>query len=206
MSKSREALIDPLFSNNPIALQVLGICSALAVTTKMDTALVMSAAVIFVLLFSNLFISVLRNQIPTSIRIIVQLVIIASLVIVVDEVLKAYLFDISKQLSVFVGLIITNCIIMGRAEAYAMQNPPGMSVIDGLGNGLGYGVILAGTAVLRELFGSGSLFSVQLLPLVSEGGWYTPNGLMVLSPGAFFIIGFFIWGIRTWKPEQVEQD
>ena len=206
MSKSREALLDPLFSNNPIALQVLGICSALAVTTKMDTALVMSAAVIFVLLFSNLFISVLRNQIPTSIRIIVQLVIIASLVIVVDEVLKAYLFDISKQLSVFVGLIITNCIIMGRAEAYAMQNPPGMSVIDGLGNGLGYGVILAGTAVLRELFGSGSLFSVQLLPLVSEGGWYTPNGLMVLSPGAFFIIGFFIWGIRTWKPEQVEQD
>ena len=206
MSKSREALIDPLFNNNPIALQVLGICSALAVTTKMDTALVMSAAVIFVLLFSNLFISVLRNQIPTSIRIIVQLVIIASLVIVVDEVLKAYLFDISKQLSVFVGLIITNCIIMGRAEAYAMQNPPGMSVIDGLGNGLGYGVILAGTAVLRELFGSGSLFSVQLLPLVSEGGWYTPNGLMVLSPGAFFIIGFFIWGIRTWKPEQIEQD
>ena len=206
MSKSREALLDPLFSNNPIALQVLGICSALAVTTKMDTALVMSAAVIFVLLFSNLFISVLRNQIPTSIRIIVQLVIIASLVIVVDEVVKAYLFDISKQLSVFVGLIITNCIIMGRAEAYAMQNPPGMSVIDGLGNGLGYGVILAGTAVLRELFGSGSLFSVQLLPLVSEGGWYTPNGLMVLSPGSFFIIGFFIWGIRTWKPEQVEQD
>ena len=206
MSKSREALIDPLFNNNPIALQVLGICSALAVTTKMDTALVMSAAVIFVLLFSNLFISVLRNQIPTSIRIIVQLVIIASLVIVVDEVLKAYLFDISKQLSVFVGLIITNCIIMGRAEAYAMQNPPGMSVIDGLGNGLGYGVILAGTAVLRELFGSGSLFSVQLLPVVSEGGWYIPNGLMVLSPGAFFIIGFFIWGIRTWKPGLVEQD
>jgi len=206
MSKSREALIDPLFNNNPIALQVLGICSALAVTTKMDTALVMSAAVIFVLLFSNLFISVLRNQIPTSIRIIVQLVIIASLVIVVDEVLKAYLFDISRQLSVFVGLIITNCIIMGRAEAYAMQNPPGMSVIDGLGNGLGYGVILAATAALRELFGSGSLISVQLLPLVSEGGWYIPNGLMVLSPGAFFIIGFFIWGIRTWKPEQVEQD
>jgi Na+-transporting NADH:ubiquinone oxidoreductase subunit D len=206
MSKSREALLDPLFNNNPIALQVLGICSALAVTTKMDTALVMSAAVIFVLLFSNLFISILRDHIPTSIRIIVQLVIIASLVIVVDQVLKAYLFEISKQLSVFVGLIITNCIIMGRAEAYAMQNPPTMSMIDGLGNGLGYGAILAGTAVIRELFGSGSLFSVQLLPLVSEGGWYTPNGLMVLSPGAFFIIGFFIWGLRTWKPAQVEQD
>ena len=206
MSKSREALLDPLFNNNPIALQVLGICSALAVTTKMDTALVMSAAVIFVLLFSNLFISILRDHIPTSNRIIVQLVIIASLVIVVDQVLKAYLFEISKQLSVFVGLIITNCIIMGRAEAYAMQNPPTMSMIDGLGNGLGYGAILAGTAVIRELFGSGSLFSVQLLPLVSEGGWYTPNGLMVLSPGAFFIIGFFIWGLRIWKPGQVEQD
>ena len=206
MSKTRDALIDPLFNNNPIALQVLGICSALAVTTKMDTALVMSAAVVFVLLFSNLFISLLRDQIPTSIRIIVQLTIIASLVIVVDQVLKAYLFEISKQLSVFVGLIITNCIIMGRAEAYAMQNPPGMSLIDGVGNGLGYGVILAGTALLRELFGSGALFGVPLLALASEGGWYTPNGLMLLSPGAFFIIGLFIWALRTWKPEQVEQD
>ena len=206
MSKTRDALLDPLFNTNPIALQVLGICSALAVTTKMSTALVMSAAVVFVLLFSNVFISMLRNQIPTSIRIIVQLTIIASLVIVVDEVLQAYAFGLSKQLSVFVGLIITNCIIMGRAEAYAMQNPPGMSMIDGLGNGLGYAVILAGTAVLRELFGSGSLFGVQLLSLASEGGWYTPNGLMVLSPGAFFIIGFFIWALRTWKPEQMEQD
>ena len=205
MSKTRDALIDPLFNTNPITLQVLGICSALALTTKMSTALVMSAAVVFVLLFSNLFVSMLRNQIPTSIRIIVQLTIIASLVIVVDQVLKAYAFGLSKQLSVFVGLIITNCIIMGRAEAYAMQNPPGMSIIDGLGNGLGYAVILAGTAVVRELFGSGSLFGVQLLALASEGGWYTPNGLMVLSPGAFFIIGFFIWALRTWKPEQVEQ-
>jgi Na+-transporting NADH:ubiquinone oxidoreductase subunit D len=148
----------------------------------------------------------LRNLIPTNIRIIVQLTIIASLVIVVDQVLKAYLFEISKQLSVFVGLIITNCIIMGRAEAYAMQNPPRMSLIDGLGNGLGYAIILAGTAVLRELFGSGALFGVQVLALTSEGGWYTPNGLMVLSPGAFFIIGFFIWAIRAWKPAQVEQD
>ena len=206
MSKTRDALMDPLFNTNPIALQVLGICSALAITTKMSTALVMSAAVVFVLLFSNLFISLLRNQIPTSIRIIVQLTIIASLVIVVDEVLQAYAFGLSKQLSVFVGLIITNCIIMGRAEAYAMQNPPGLSMIDGLGNGLGYAIILAGTAVVRELFGSGSLFGVQLLSLASEGGWYTPNGLMLLSPGAFFIIGFFIWALRTWKPEQVEQD
>ena len=155
MSKPRDALIDPLFNNNPIALQVLGICSALAVTTQMDTALVMCAAVVFVLLFSNLFVSLLRNQIPTNIRIVVQLTIIASLVIVVDQVLKAYVFEISKQLSVFVGLIITNCIIMGRAEAYAMQNPPRMSMIDGIGNGLGYAVILAGTAVIRELFGSG---------------------------------------------------
>ena len=206
MSKTRDALMDPLFNTNPIALQVLGICSALAITTKMSTALVMSGAVVFVLLLSNLFVSLLRNQIPTNIRIIVQLTIIASLVIVVDEVLQAYAFGLSKQLSVFVGLIITNCIIMGRAEAYAMQNPPGMSMIDGLGNGLGYAVILAATAVVRELFGSGSLFGVKLLALASEGGWYTPNGLMLLSPGAFFIIGFFIWALRTWKPEQVEQD
>jgi Na+-transporting NADH:ubiquinone oxidoreductase subunit D len=206
MSKAREALFDPLFNNNPIALQVLGICSALAVTTKMETALVMGLAVIAVMTFSNLLISALRNYIPTAIRIIVQLTIIASLVIVVDQVLKAYLFEISKQLTVFVGLIITNCIIMGRAEAYAMQNTPGMSMIDGIGNGLGYAVILAGTAVVRELFGSGSLFGVPLLALASEGGWYTPNGMMLLSPGAFFIIGFFIWALRTWKPEQAEQD
>ena len=206
MSKARETLLGPVLDDNPIALQILGICSALAVTTKMDTALVMSAAVVFVLLFSNLFVSLLRHQIPTNIRIIVQLTIIASLVIVVDQVLKAYLFEISKQLSVFVGLIITNCIIMGRAEAYAMQNPPSMSVIDGIGNGLGYGVILAGTAVLRELFGSGSLFGAQVFALASEGGWYIPNGLMVLSPGAFFIIGFFIWAIRAWKPDQIEKD
>ena len=203
---ARAALVDPLISNNPITLQVLGICSALAVTTKMDTALVMSAAVIMVLLFANFFVSVLRNQIPTNIRIIVQLTIIASLVIVVDQVLKAYVFEISKQLSVFVGLIITNCIIMGRAEAYAMQNPPAMSVADGIGNGLGYGVILMSTAFLRELFGSGSVFGLQILPLAADGGWYNPNGLMLLSPSAFFIIGFFIWGIRIWKPDQVEAE
>jgi Na+-transporting NADH:ubiquinone oxidoreductase subunit D len=206
MAKPRDVLIDPLFDNNPIALQVLGICSALAVTTKMDTALVMSAAVIGVTMLSNFFVSALRNQIPTNIRIIVQLTIIASLVIVVDQILKAYLFEISQQLSVFVGLIITNCIIMGRAEAYAMQNPPVLSLVDGLGNGLGYGAILMATALLRELFGSGAVFGAQLLPLVADGGWYTPNGLMVLSPGAFFIIGFFIWALRAWKPEQAEED
>ncbi len=206
MSKSRDVLLDPLFNNNPIALQVLGICSALAVTTKMDTALVMSLAVIFVLTLSNFFVSVLRNLIPTNIRIIVQLTIIASLVIVADQILKAFVYDISKQLSVFVGLIITNCIVMGRAEAFAMQNPPGASITDGIGNGLGYSLILMITAAIREFFGSGSLFGYQFLPLNSEGGWYNPNGLMVLSPGAFFIIGFLIWGLRVWKPEQVEED
>jgi Na+-transporting NADH:ubiquinone oxidoreductase subunit D len=205
-NQAREALIDPLFNDNPNTLQVLGICSALAVTTKMDTALVMSVAVICVLTLSNLFISLLRNAIPTNIRIIVQLTIIASLVIVTDQILKAYVFDIWKQLSVFVGLIITNCIIMGRAEAYAMQNPPGMSVIDGIGNGLGYAVILMITAFLREFFGSGSVFGKQVLPLVTEGGWYYPNGLMVLAPSAFFIIGGLIWALRVWKPDQIEED
>ena len=205
-SKSHEALIDPLFNDNPIALQVLGICSALAVTTRMDTSLVMSIAVICVLTLSNFFVSLLRNEIPTNIRIIVQLTIIASLVIVTDQILKAYLFEISKQLSVFVGLIITNCIIMGRAEAFAMQNPPGISIIDGIGNGLGYAVVLMITAFLRELFGSGALFGKQIMPLVTEGGWYVPNGLMLLSPAAFFIIGLLIWLLRIWKPDQVEEE
>jgi Na+-transporting NADH:ubiquinone oxidoreductase subunit D len=205
-SKTSAALLDPLFNNNPIALQVLGICSALAVTTKMDTALVMSAAVLAVLALSNFFVSAVRNQIPSNIRIIVQLTIIASLVIVADQILKAYVYDISKQLSVFVGLIITNCIIMGRAEAFAMQNPPVLSFVDGIGNAFGYSLILIMTAFFRELFGSGSLLGVQLMPLASEGGWYNPNGLMVLSPGAFFIIGLFIWALRTWKPAQVEAE
>ena len=205
-SKARDALADPLFNNNPIAFQVLGICSALAVTTKMDTALVMSVAVLAVLTLSNLFVSLLRNQIPTNIRIIVQLTIIASLVIVTDQILKAYVYEISKQLSVFVGLIITNCIIMGRAEAYAMQNPPMQSALDGIGNALGYSLILMLTAFLRELFGSGSLFGITLMPLVTEGGWYNPNALMLLSPAAFFIIGLFIWILRTWKTDQVEAD
>ncbi len=202
----KQAMADPLFSNNPIALQVLGICSALAVTTRMDTAFVMTVAVIAVTALSSLFVSMLRNQIPTSIRIIVQLTIIASLVIVADQILKAFLFEMSKQLSVFVGLIITNCIIMGRAEAYAMQNPPGLSFIDGVGNGLGYGLILMITAFIRELLGSGSVFGAQVLPLVTDGGWYNPNGLMLLSPSAFFIIGGLIWALRVWKPDQVEAD
>ena len=204
MARPRDVLLDPLFNNNPIALQVLGICSALAVTTKMETSLVMSLAVVFVLTGSNLTVSVLRNFIPTNIRIIVQLTIIASLVILVDQFLKAYLFDISRQLSVFVGLIITNCIVMGRAEAFAMQNPPRMSLLDGLGNGFGYALILLIVGALREVFGAGRFFGISVLPVVAEGGWYVPNGLMVLSPAAFFIIGFLIWILRAWKTDQVE--
>jgi Na+-transporting NADH:ubiquinone oxidoreductase subunit D len=203
---TREALIDPLFNNNPIALQVLGICSALAVTTKMETALVMCAAVVAVAAFSNLSVSLIRKQIPSSIRIIVQLTIIASLVIITDQVLKAFVYDISKQLSVFVGLIITNCIIMGRAEAFAMQNPPMLSFIDGVGNGLGYSVVLMAVAFFRELLGSGSLFGYTILETVNNGGWYVPNGLMLLAPAAFFLIGCFIWAVRSWKPEQIEEE
>jgi Na+-transporting NADH:ubiquinone oxidoreductase subunit D len=206
VSKRSRILLDPLFDNNPIALQVLGICSALAVTTKMETSVVMSFAVVFVMTCSNFFVSILRNNIPPSIRIIVQLTIIASLVIVTDQILQAFLFDISKQLSVFVGLIITNCIVMGRAEAFAMQNPPGDSLLDGLGNALGYSVVLLAVGFFRELFGAGQLFGIQIFPVVSEGGWYQPNGLMVLSPGAFFLIGFFIWALRAWKPDQVTED
>ncbi len=206
MSADRDALLDPLFNNNPIALQVLGICSALAVTTKLETSLVMSLAVIAVLLGSNVAVSLIRNQVPASIRIIVQLTIIASLVIVTDQVLKAFVFDISKQLSVFVGLIITNCIIMGRAEAFAMQNPVRISAMDALGNGFGYAVVLMVVAFIRELFGSGKLFGVTILRTVNEGGWYEPNGLMVLAPAAFFLIGCFIWAVRAWKPEQVEEE
>ncbi len=206
MSKSREVMLDPLFNNNPISLQVLGICSALAVTTKLETSVVMSLAVIAVMVGSNVSVSLLRNYIPPSIRIIVQLTIIASLVIITDQVLKAYLFDISKQLSVFVGLIITNCIVMGRAEAFAMQNGPKMSLLDGLGNGFGYSIVLLFVGFFRELFGSGKLFGVSVLASVNEGGWYVPNGLMVLAPGAFFLIGVFIWINRAYKPDQVEAE
>ncbi len=204
--QQREALIDPLMDNNPISLQVLGICSALAVTTKLETSVVMSLAVIAVLVCSNLSISLIRNKIPPSIRIIVQLTVIASLVIITDQVLKAFLFDVSKQLSVFVGLIITNCIIMGRAEAYAMANGPGNSILDGLGNGFGYSVVLIFVGFFRELFGTGKLFGLTVLNPINEGGWYTPNGMMVLSPGAFFLIAIFIWMNRVWKPDQVEAE
>ena len=204
--EQKKALIDPLFDNNPIALQVLGICSALAVTNQLSTSLVMAAALTAVLIGSNVTVSLIRNYIPTNVRIIVQLTIIASLVIVADQVLKAFLPDISKRLSVFVGLIITNCIVMGRAEAFSMQNGPFMSMLDGLGNAMGYNLILLGTGFFRELLGAGSLFGYQVLTPDTAGGWYAPNGLMVLAPGAFFIIGLFIWALRVWKPEQVEED
>ena len=204
--QAKAALVDPLFNNNPIALQVLGICSALAVTTKMETALVMSAALTIVLILSNVSVSLIRNYIPSSIRIIVQLTIIASLVIVADQVLKAYVYDVAKQLSVFVGLIITNCIVMGRAEAYAMANGPKLSAWDGLGNGLGYSVVLIVVAFFRELLGSGKLLGVTLLSPVTEGGWYQPNGLMVMSPSAFFLIGLGIWALRSWKTDQIEEE
>ncbi|EKA7415712.1 NADH:ubiquinone reductase (Na(+)-transporting) subunit D [Vibrio parahaemolyticus] len=200
----KKSIMAPVLDNNPIALQVLGVCSALAVTTKLETAFVMTLAVTFVTALSNFSVSLIRNHIPNSVRIIVQMAIIASLVIVVDQVLKAYLYDISKQLSVFVGLIITNCIVMGRAEAFAMKSAPLPSLIDGIGNGLGYGFVLITVGFFRELFGSGKLFGMEVLPLVSNGGWYQPNGLMLLAPSAFFLIGFLIWVIRVFKPEQVE--
>ena len=207
MAKAEKAaLLDPLFDNNPIGLQVLGICSALAVTTKLETALVMSVALTAVVALSNMSVSIIRNKIPSHIRIVVMLTIIASLVIITDQVLKAFVYDVSKQLSVFVGLIITNCIVMGRAEAYAMQNNPWHSFLDGIGNGLGYSLCLIIVAFLRELFGSGKLMGLEVLPLATEGGWYTPNGLMMLAPSAFVIIGLLIWALRVWKPEQVEVD
>jgi Na+-transporting NADH:ubiquinone oxidoreductase subunit D len=204
MSDTRKVLLSPIFDNNPIALQILGICSALAVTTSLKVTLVMCIALTLVTAFSNFFIASIRNYIPSSIRIIVQMTIIASLVIVVDQVLKAYAYDISKQLSVFVGLIITNCIVMGRAEAFAMANPPIPSFLDGIGNGLGYSVVLIFLAAIRELFGAGKLLGYNILPLVKDDGWYIPNGLLLLPPSAFFLIGGFIWLIRTQRKDQVE--
>ena len=201
----RETLFSPVIQNNPIALQILGICSALAVTSSLQVSLVMSVALTAVTAFSSFFISCIRSYIPSSIRITVQMTIIASLVIVVDQILKAVAYDISKQLSVFVGLIITNCIVMGRAEAFAMKNPPVPSFLDGLGNGLGYSFVLIAVGVVRELFGAGSLMGIEILPVVTEGGWYNPNGLLLLPPSAFFLIGFLIWAIRAVQTEQVEE-
>lgn len=202
--KIKKILFGPILDNNPIALQILGICSALAVTTKLETALVMAIAVTLVTAFSSFFVSVIRNHIPSSIRIIVQMTIIASMVIVTDQILKAYFFNVSKAMSVYVGLIITNCIVMGRAEGYAMKNGPIMSFLDGIGNGMGYSAMLVVVAICRELVGSGKLFGMTIFKTLNEGGWYQPNGLFLLAPSAFFIIGFVIWGLRTWKTEQIE--
>ncbi|MBN8431745.1 MULTISPECIES: NADH:ubiquinone reductase (Na(+)-transporting) subunit D [Microbulbifer] len=204
--KLKDTLLEPIFTNNPIALQILGICSALAVTSSLKVTLVMCVALTVVVCCSNVLVSLIRTQIPNSIRIIVQMTVIASLVILVDQVIKALAYDISKQLSVFVGLIITNCIVMGRAEAFAMKHGPKESFFDGLGNGLGYSVILIGLAVIRELFGAGTLFGYPILETINNGGWYVPNGMLLLPPSAFFLIGLFIWAIRTWKPAQVEED
>jgi len=206
MSKSRDVLLDPLFNKNPIGLQILGICSALAVTSKLETVIVMALAVTFVIAGSNVSVSLIRNQIPGSIRIIVEITIIATLVIIVDQFLKAYAFGISKQLSVFVGLIITNCIVLGRAEAFAMKNPPGLSFLDGIGNGFGYSIVLLIVAFFRELLGAGKLLGFTILPSTNEGGWYLPNGLMLLPPSAFFIIGLLIWALRSWKTDQIEEE
>ncbi|MBK4714634.1 NADH:ubiquinone reductase (Na(+)-transporting) subunit D [Enterobacterales bacterium BIT-L3] len=202
----RRLLVSPLIANNPIALQILGVCSALAVTTKLETAFVMAISVTLVTAFSSMFISLIRHHIPNSVRIIVQMTIIASLVIVVDQLLRAFAYEASKQLSVFVGLIITNCIVMGRAEAYAMKAPPLASFMDGIGNGLGYGAVLMIVGFVRELIGSGKLFGVTVMETVQNGGWYLPNGLFLLAPSAFFLIGMLIWGLRTLRPEQQEKE
>jgi Na+-transporting NADH:ubiquinone oxidoreductase subunit D len=205
MSNVKDTLLEPIVANNPVALQILGICSALAVTSSMKVAFVMCLALTTVAAFANLFVSIIRNHIPSSIRIIVQMTIIASLVIVVDQVLKAVAYDISKQLSVFVGLIITNCIVMGRAEAFAMKNPPMASFYDGIGNGLGYSMILMVVAFFRELFGAGKLWGYEVLTLTTDGGWYVANGMMLMAPSAFFLIGLLIWVIRIYDKKQIEQ-
>lgn len=204
MADTKSILTTPIFNNNPIALQILGICSALAVTTSVKNALVMCIALTLVTAFSSFFISIIRNKIPSSIRIIVQMVVIASLVIVVDQILKAVAYDTAKSLGAFIGLIITNCIVMGRAEAYAMNNPPIPSFLDGIGNGLGYSAVLLFVASIREIVGNGSWFDIQILQKATEGGWYVPNGLLLLPPSSFFVIALFIAIVRFWKPEQQE--
>lgn len=199
MGRLKRTLVCPILDNNPITLQVLGICSALAVTSQLKTSLVMSLAVIFVVSFSNLFVSLLRNHIPFSMRIIIEMTIIASLVIIVDQLIKAFFFDVSRQLSVYVGLIITNCIILGRAEGFAMKNSPLYSFVDGIGNGLGYSLVLLSVGFVRELLGSGKIFGISILPLNTEGGWYMANGIFLLPASAFFLIGMFSWLVHALK-------
>ena len=204
MSKTKEVLLNPIFNDNPIALQILGICSALAITGSLYPTLIMCVALTVVVSFSSLLVSLIRKHVPNNIRIIVQMTIIATLVMLVDELLQAFDYETSRTLSVFVGLIITNCIVMGRAEAFAMQNGPWLSFVDGLGNGLGYSVILIFLAVIKELLGAGTLLGFEILPLVQNGGWYVGNNFLLLAPSSFFIIGLFIWALRAWKPDQVE--
>ena len=204
--KTKDLLTKPILENNPVILQILGICSALAVTSSVKVSLVMAIGLTLVSAFSNFFVSLVRNYLPNSVRIIAQMIIISALVIVVDQILKAVAYDISKQLSVFVGLIITNCIVMGRTEAFALKNPPVPSFLDGIGHGLGYSALLIVIATFREIFGAGKWFGIQILPTINEGGWYVPNGLLLLPPSAFFIIGIIIWGMRTWKKNQVEKE
>ncbi|MEE2671583.1 MAG: NADH:ubiquinone reductase (Na(+)-transporting) subunit D [Bdellovibrionota bacterium] len=203
--KLKELIVEPIIKNNPIALQILGICSALAVTVQLKNVFVMCAAVTLVVAFANMGVSLIRNHVPSSIRIIVQMTIIASLVIVAEQFLKAFLFDQWKTMAVYVGLIITNCIVMGRTEAFGMKNGPIESFFDGIGNGLGYSLILIIVGFFRELFGSGKLFGMTVLELTKDGGWYQANGLMLLPPSAFIIIGFIIWAIRSYDPSQVEE-
>jgi|TARA_B110000263_G_C15209246_1_gene464433 Na+-transporting NADH:ubiquinone oxidoreductase subunit D len=204
MSKAKEALLNPIFNENPIALQVLGICSALAITGSLYPTLIMCVALTVVVSFSSLLVSLIRNHIPNNIRIIVQMTIIATLVMLVDELLQAFDYETSRTLTVFVGLIITNCIVMGRAEAFAMQNGPWLSFVDGFGNGLGYSIILILLAFIKELLGAGTLFGIEILPLVQNGGWYVGNNFLLLAPSSFFLIGLMIWALRAWKTEQVE--
>lgn len=204
--KNLKTLFGPIIDNNPVTLQILGICSALAVTTSLSTALTMSAALTAVLVLSNTIISLIRRHLPNAIRLIVQITIVASLVIVTDQLLQAYAFEMSQRLSIFVGLIATNCVVLGRAEAFAMQNPPGPAALDGLGNGLGYSLILIIVGAIRELFGAGTLLGFVIMPSVHDGGWFTPLNLMLLAPSAFFILGLLIWAIRALKPEQVEAE
>ncbi len=204
-SKARDTLLNPLINENPVTLQVLGICSALAITNSLYSALIMSLALTSVLAFSNVAISLIRHHLPTSVRIIIQVTIIASGVIVVDELLKAFLPDTARTLTVFVGLIVTNCIVLARAETFAAHNSVGYSLLDGIGNGMGYGLVLVVVAVIRELFGNGSLLGFNILPLNEEGGWFEPNALLLLPPSAFFIIGLLIWAIRSWKTKQIER-
>ena len=203
-NKMKEILLKPVFNENPIALQILGICSALAVTSSLKVTSVMCICLIVVAAVSSMLVSLIRNQIPGSIRIIVQMTVIASVVILVDQVLKAVAYDISNQLSVGGGVRMTKGIVMGRAEGFAMKNPPIDSFLDGVGNGLGYSVILLALAFVRELFGSGTLYGFEVLPISTNGGWYVPNGMLLLPPSAFFLIGLFIWGLRAWKKSQVE--